>query len=222
MNYSLEGGEIFNKISQKIKNFFVSHTNIIYAQKLLMSNFLLYLIVFTFVIKLIIVGIQTPIPQNLFFADITKIDLVNMLNENRKTLGLNVLVENETLNKAAKLKAEDMIKNNYFSHQSPQGITPWFWFKKAGYTYKYAGENLAVGFVDSETVYNAWFNSSSHRDNLLNKNYTEIGTAVVEGFESNSIVVVQLFGNPVTKTVAAPVNNPPTPVIPQNPYQQLP
>src|SRR6185436_16880757 len=80
---------------------------------------------------------------------------------------------------------------------------PWYWFKQAGYVYKYAGENLAVGFVDSKTVYDAWFNSPSHKANLLNKNYTQVGTAIVSGFDGNSIVVVQEFGRPLATTVAS-------------------
>src|SRR6185436_7850636 len=108
-----------------------------------------------------------------------------------------------TLNKAAMAKAQDMVKNGYFAHESPQGISPWYWFKQAGYVYKYAGENLAVGFVDSKTVYDAWFNSPSHKANLLNKNYTQVGTAIVSGFDGNSIVVVQEFGRPLATTVAS-------------------
>lgn len=189
MEYSIEGQEIFDTISQKIKDLFI-------LNKILPSKFLLYVVVAILAVKIISIAVYLPIPQNFFYADITKIDLLNLLNQQRRGLGLNTLVENETLNKAAMAKAQDMVRNGYFAHQSPQGITPWFWFKQAGYVYKYAGENLAVGFVDSTIVYDAWVNSPSHQANLLNKNYTEVGTAVLGGFQDNSMVVVQFFGSP--------------------------
>lgn len=142
-------------------------------------------------------------PQNIFFADITKAALENFTNQTRQSMGFSVLVENQKLNQAAQLKAENMVQNQYFSHTSPQGLTPWHWFLQAGYNYKYAGENLAVGFYDSEEVYNAWLNSPSHRANLLNPNYKEVGTAILKGIgQNNAIVVVQLFGS--QKIQAAP------------------
>lgn len=188
MNYELGEREFFNAL----------------GLKLLKSRFLTYLVVALVAIKIISIGIYLPIPYNLLFADITKTDLLNLLNQNRQTLGLTTLTESETLNQAAYLKAQDMVNSGYFSHESPSGVTPWFWFKKAGYNYKYAGENLAVGFVDSSTVYDAWYNSPSHKENLLNKNYTEIGTAVVTGFQGNSTIVVQLFGKPQAVAPANP------------------
>ncbi len=125
------------------------------------------------------------------------------MNKGRESAGFEPLAENKELNQAALLKAEDMIKNNYFSHESPEGITPWYWFKVSGYNYKYAGENLAIGFLDSKDVYNAWYNSVSHRDNILNPNYKDIGTAILTGnFNgNNATVVVQLFASPLTLTV---------------------
>jgi hypothetical protein len=92
-----------------------------------------------------------------------------------------------------------MVKNQYFAHTSPDGVSPWHWFKSAGYNYKYAGENLAIGFYESEEVYNAWLNSPSHRANIVNPNYTQVGTAVLSGYDQNgTIVVVQEFGTQAT------------------------
>jgi len=109
------------------------------------------------------------------------------------------LAESAKLNQAAQLKAENMVANNYFNHTSPSGISPWYWFTKVGYNYKYAGENLAIGFFDSQEVYQAWLNSPEHRANIVNPNYTEVGTAVLSGFGSNNtIVVVQEFGSQKT------------------------
>jgi hypothetical protein len=164
---------------------------------ILKSNILLSFVIFIFIAKISFSLLFINFPNNIFFADITKSNLINMLNQTRQSLGLNILTENSQLDQAAKLKAEDMIKNEYFSHISPAGTTPWYWFSKSGYDYKYAGENLAIGFYNSEDVYNAWLNSLSHKENMLNSAYTEIGTAVVSGFgNNNAIIVVQLFGTP--------------------------
>lgn len=174
--------------------------------RFLHSRILLYAVFGILALKVISALIYLPISYNVFFADVTKTDLINLLNQNRQSLGLDVLAESEKLNEAAYLKAQDMVKNSYFSHQSPQGVTPWFWFKRAGYDYQYAGENLAVGFADSVVLYDAWVNSPSHRANLLNKNFSQIGTAIATGFQGNSIIVVQLFGTP--KAVTAITENP--------------
>jgi hypothetical protein len=161
----------------------------------LKSKVLLGFIVFVFAVKLSASLVFINLPNNIFFADITKSTLVSMLNQTRQSLGLNTLAENTLLDQAAQLKAEDMVKNGYFSHNSPTGTTPWHWFSQSGYNYKYAGENLAIGFYDSTDVYKAWLDSSSHKQNMLNSAYTEVGTAIIPGFgDNNAIIVVQLFG----------------------------
>lgn len=169
-----------------------------YLLKPLQSKFLLYLAVCLLALKIIVVCAFIGFPQNIFFADITKIALTNLVNQGRQEAGVQPLAENKKLDLAAKLKAEDMVQKEYFSHQSPEGITPWRWFKTIGYNYKYAGENLAIGFFDSQDVYSAWLDSPTHRDNLLNPKYKEVGTAVLSGFgPNNAIVVVQLFGSQI-------------------------
>ncbi|MDP3882827.1 MAG: CAP domain-containing protein [Candidatus Staskawiczbacteria bacterium] len=167
--------------------------------KLLESNTLLYCVVLLLLLKILIVG---DIAQNLFLADISKNELITFVNHSREAVGLNQLAESDKLDEAAYLKAQNMVQNQYFDHTSPTGVSPWYWFSKTGYDYKYAGENLAIGFFDSKEVYNAWLLSSSHRENILNPNYTEIGIAVVDRFgNNNTTVVVQLFGSPKNNMV---------------------
>jgi hypothetical protein len=160
------------------------------------------------ILKLVATLGQFPVLQNFFFAEITKVDLITFLNHDRQNLGLPTLTENPALDRAALLKAQDMVNNSYFAHESPKGVSPWYWFKAAGYTYHYAGENLAVGFMDSKTVYDAWFNSPEHKANLLNSHYTEIGTAVVSGFQGNLVVVVQEFGSPMASSGVLAISQP--------------
>jgi hypothetical protein len=191
-------------------------------EKFIKSNALLYCVVLFLALKIVMVLASINFPYNIFFADITKTALENSANQTRQSAGLPVLVENQKLDNAAQMKAENMLQNNYFSHTSPTGLTPWFWFLQAGYNYKYAGENLAIGFYDSDEVYQAWLNSPAHKANILNPNYKEVGTAILQGFgQNNAIVVVQEFGSqqPLKPVATQPKANPvaktnePAPII---------
>jgi len=136
--------------------------------------------------------------KSIFFADITKNALLEYLNLERQSKGLSPLFENPKLLQSAYLKAKDILEKKYFSHWSPNGISPWYWFKIAGYDFQVAGENLAIGFLDSKEVHQAWMESPLHRQNILNPNYRDVGIAVLKGeFNGNEVyVVVQHFGTP--------------------------
>jgi hypothetical protein len=98
----------------------------------------------------------------------------------------------------------DMLNENYFAHTSPDGITPWYWISKAGYKYVAAGENLAKGFTESEYVHEAWMSSPSHKANILNSTYQDVGIAVVEGTINGekTTIAVQFFGKSSVKGVS--------------------
>lgn len=202
---------------EKIKYFTLPSEQNNYSSKLLESNTLLCCTVLLLVLKIATIFVAINIPQNIFFADITKTTLEDFVNQTRQSAGLQPLTQNERLDTAAQMKAQNMVANNYFAHTSPTGLTPWYWFSQVGYKYKYAGENLAIGFFDSTEVYNAWLNSPEHKANIVNPHYTEIGTAVLSGFgNNNTIVVVQEFGSQLpVKSVA--VNNKPKPSVTPEP-----
>lgn len=122
--------------------------------------------------------------------------IIELTNEERKKAGLSEVVENEALAKAAQLKAENMFEENYWAHFAPSGKSPWDFILSSGYKFTYAGENLAKNFYTSEDVVRAWMNSPTHRDNLLNSKYHDIGIAVVEGNLNGqkTLLVVQEFG----------------------------
>lgn len=141
-------------------------------------------------------------------ANVISSVLVDMTNADRQEKNLGGLSINPVLEEAARLKAEDMIAGGYFAHVSPDGKDSWYWFKKAGYVFSDAGENLAVDFSDSHDVEVAWMNSPSHRANILNGRYTEVGIAVADGMYRGrpTTFVVQMFGTPATqKTAQQPV-----------------
>lgn len=129
--------------------------------------------------------------------------VVDLTNEERDDNAKAPLVRNSVLDQAAQMKAEHMAKEGYFSHYSPDGVSPWYWFNEAGYVYAHAGENLAVHFTDSAEVVEAWMKSPTHRQNIVNGVYTEIGVGTAKGkYEGyNTVFVVQLFGTPAVKPV---------------------
>jgi hypothetical protein len=103
------------------------------------------------------------------------------------------------------LKAQDMAAKGYFAHTSPEGRSPWYWFDQAGYKFIFAGENLAVNFDETKDVENALLASPTHRANILDKNFTEIGIATYPGEYKGmrTTFVVESFGTPQKKAVAA-------------------
>ncbi|HUW22083.1 MAG TPA: CAP domain-containing protein [Candidatus Bathyarchaeia archaeon] len=150
-----------------------------------------------------------------YAANINPDRLIEQTNQQRTQRGLTPLNNNPVLNEAARRKAGDMFALNYWAHNSPTGRTPWAFFRDAGYDYSFAGENLARDFNDSDAVVVAWMDSPTHRDNVLNSNYQEIGIAVVDGMLEGveTTLVVQLFGTPVSSTAtlakASPGENKP-------------
>ena len=133
-----------------------------------------------------------------FSSNITPEKIIELTNAERAKLGVPALKENKLLSEAARQKAADMFAFNYWAHVSPSGRTPWAFFTDVGYKYQYAGENLARDFRDSDSVVRAWMNSPSHRENVVNTKYQEIGVAVVSGTLQGveTALVVQCFGTP--------------------------
>lgn len=145
------------------------------------------------------------------FAEITGADMVSLTNASRATENLAPLKSNAKLNQAAMLKAQHMMANDYFAHTAPDGTKPWTFFKEAGYSYSTAGENLAMDFTDAAAVEEAFMNSPSHRQNIMNVKYTEIGIAVLDGqlqgHETTLLVV--FFGAPYQAAAAPTTVTPP-------------
>ncbi|MFA6973325.1 MAG: CAP domain-containing protein [Parcubacteria group bacterium] len=149
-------------------------------------------------------------------ANISVESVVDLTNQVRMKEGLAPLVLNEKLVRSAMDKAADMLAHDYFAHTSPAGVTPWDWISRNKYDYKYAGENLAMGFAKAETQQQAWMNSPTHRQNILNAHYQEIGVAVAQGEIAGqaTTIAVQEFGSradfmaPLKKTTESAVPQP--------------
>lgn len=134
----------------------------------------------------------------------TKENIINniilLTNQERQKAGASALYENETLNVAAQAKLSDMFSKNYWDHLGPNGETAWDFIDGENYQYEVAGENLARGFVNSNDVVKAWMASPTHKQNMLNDRFQEIGLAVGSGkiHGATTTVIVQLFGKPKT------------------------
>ena len=106
-------------------------------------------------------------------------EVVRLTNEKRTAYGLPALTINWELSRVARYKSQDMHDIGYFSHTSPTYGSPFEMMKDFGISYRAAGENIARGQTTPEMVVNAWWNSSGHRQNMLNASYTQIGVGYV-------------------------------------------
>ena len=102
-------------------------------------------------------------------------DVIREINMLREKESLPPLTINLLLEGSAQLKADNMAKENYWAHTTPNGDKPWILFREMGYNYIKAGENLARGFEIAEKVVEAWFNSPGHKELMLDPKYKEIG-----------------------------------------------
>lgn len=118
--------------------------------------------------------------------------VLTLVNAERSKAGLKPLTLNSTLTKSAQAKSQDMHDKKYFDHNSPTYGTPFQMMSKFGYKYSYAGENIAMGQKTPKEVMDAWMNSTGHRANILNSNYTEIGI----GYVADGSYWTQQFGKP--------------------------
>ncbi len=161
-------------------------------KKIFSATFILFFIT--------IVGLFSFIKSERLYnlANVLSSTLIDLTNASRGEEKLSKLKGNDLLTRAAQLKADDMAEKGYFAHVSPDGSKPWYWIDQTGYQYKNAGENLAVNFVESEDVHNAWLESPTHRANIFRNNFSEIGIATAEGYYKGkkAIFVVQFFGEP--------------------------
>lgn len=163
--------------------------------------------------------IRLQIPTILGTATFGADQIIELTNKKRAENGLPNLVYNQELSQAALAKAQDMFANDYWAHYGPQGRTPWSFINASGYKYIFAGENLARDFDDPASVVNAWMNSPSHRSNLLDKNFREIGVAVSYGKLSGKegTLVVQMFGTSPNSGIAENVSPPTVTIAPPGP-----
>ena len=118
-------------------------------------------------------------------------EVFDLINKQRTNNGLAALKNDSEVQRVARIKAQDMVNNNYFSHTSPTYGSPFDMIKSFKISYKTAGENIAGNSSNSSAV-TAWMNSSGHKANILNSNFNYTGIGVVSS-PKYGLMYVQLF-----------------------------
>lgn len=141
-----------------------------------------------------------------YATEISSHKLLSSTNEQRQRYGAGQLKINDNLSRAAQAKANDMAKRDYWSHTTPDGTQPWKFVQDSGYGYQKAGENLAYGFDSSKDTVTGWMNSPTHKENMLDRAYTEVGFgyANVSNFNKSGpeTIVVAMYGQPLSSSTA--------------------
>ena len=117
--------------------------------------------------------------------------MLSLVNQARSKAGSSPLHIDASLAKLARMKAQDMVNQGYFSHTSPTYGSPYEMLKSYGVDYSYAGENLA-GAATVQSAHDNLMDSPGHRDNILNQNFTRVGIGVVSS-EAYGRIYVQVF-----------------------------
>lgn len=120
-------------------------------------------------------------------------EVFDLINAKRLAAGLDALQIDSEVQNVARVKAQDMADNNYFSHTSPTYGSPFDMMKNFGIKYKAAGENIAGNSSNSGAV-NAWMNSEGHKANILSNNYNYTGIGVVSSSKYGKIYVQMFIG----------------------------
>lgn len=136
-------------------------------------------------------NLQTDINTNNYSVD--ELEVLNLINAKRKENGLSTLKFDDELQNVARIKAQDMVDNNYFSHTSPIYGSPFNMISSFKISYKTAGENIAGNSTNSGAI-EAWMNSSGHKDNILNSNFNYTGIGVVNSPKYGKIFVQMFIG----------------------------
>lgn len=175
------------------------------------------------VASLVMGGLRLNIARTGVLAYATEMSSGNLLsatNQQRANSGVATLTLNSKLSQAAQAKANDMVERDYWSHNTPDGKEPWTFISQAGYSYQKAGENLAYGFATSNQTVTGWMNSPSHKANMLDSAFTEVGFGYKNGdnYQSsgNQTVVVAMYAKPQVASASSPEPSPSTSPAPSS------
>ncbi len=158
--------------------------------------------------------VRSPSQANVlaFATEMSPNNLLTITNQHRASNDGQPLQINSKLTEAAQRKAQDMAQRNYWSHTTPDGEQPWVFVDQVEYRYIKAGENLAYGFLTSEQTINGWMNSPSHRENMLDNSFSEVGFGFVNAVDyQNSeaeTIVVAMYAQPLDNTNLAQADDP--------------
>lgn len=124
---------------------------------------------------------KTPVEQTSFVAlTAQEEEMLKLINQDRAQNNAPPLQIDMQITNIARVKAQDMIDNHYFSHYSPKYGSPFDMLKSIGVSYVEAGENIA-GNQNVQNAHKALMNSPGHRKNILNPHFTHIGLGIKSG-----------------------------------------
>lgn len=176
---------------------FLPHSHNNHKAKLLWSESL-FVLIGLYIMGRSIIDITVGLHPGVlgYASNISPQKVIELTNNQRLNSKVGIVRESQELNRAAEAKVNDMFTNNYWAHVSPKGTDPWFFISQAGYKYQHAGENLARDFSNPKDVVKAWMASPTHKKNLLDNRYKDIGVAVKDGYINGveTTIVVQMFG----------------------------
>jgi uncharacterized protein YkwD len=134
-------------------------------------------------------------------SDIDKLQLDDLVNSERAAAGLNKLKTDPALADSASEKCNDMVTRNYWDHKDPDGNMPWIVVQKHYGSYRAVGENLSYGTLDADETVKDWMASPTHKENILNPTYQDVGYAVCYSPKyvdsKERLIVVQHFASKV-------------------------
>lgn len=109
-----------------------------------------------------------------------EIEMLSLLNNERKSRGLTELEEDVTLRQTGRDHCTDMFQRGYFSHYTPEGKSPFDRMAEHNAQFSYAGENLALA-PNVKLAMQGLINSPGHQANILSKNFGKVGIGIIDG-----------------------------------------
>ncbi|MFH1098378.1 MAG: CAP domain-containing protein [Candidatus Uhrbacteria bacterium] len=151
-------------------------------------------------VKFIILGFVVALPSGIFASpeanDARERAIITATNESRATNNTHALEPDARLTSSATHKTADMLERGYFAHTTPDGHGPEYFIRAAGYPFVVAGENLAMGFAEPRAVIEAWAASPTHRRNLVDPEFDDVGVGITVGSYGGepTVLIAQHFG----------------------------
>lgn len=139
-------------------------------------------------------------------AEINARNVLAQMNAYRAAEGLPALREDARLVKAANDRMQHMEELAYWSHNAPDGMSPFVWLAARDYPHAFAGENLATGFETAPVLVESWMESPGHRENIMSRNFEEVGIAIIDGSTKGPALgksIVVLFGSTHQRVTAS-------------------
>ncbi|MEA3449845.1 MAG: CAP domain-containing protein [Patescibacteria group bacterium] len=214
-----------NDSAKLFKDYFIPYNGNSHKPRILRSRALFIIALVLLLVKVATVGyLFLSYPQGARTSEVVVNEVLRLVNLDRSSSGAGELKMNFVLNKSALAKANDLVENDYFAHTSLDGKKPWDWIDRKDYAYIYVGENLAMNFTTAQSVHRALMNSPSHKKNILNERYTDVGFAMTQGkidgkktnilvqhFSTRASTVpgsVKIVSAPIEEAISTPVSEP--------------